>query len=67
MTETQSVDAGAMLRRRGETPAAIMAGSGTIRTYAELDDRSTRLARVFDQAGLVPGDHVAVLLNNQLE
>lgn len=44
-----------------------MAGSGATRTYAALDDRSTRLARVFDDAGLVPGDHVAVLLANQLE
>jgi acyl-CoA synthetase (AMP-forming)/AMP-acid ligase II len=34
-------------------------------TYAELDDRSTRLARVFDKAGLVPGDHVAVMLGNE--
>ena len=64
MTEEQSGD---MLRRRGDAPAVIMAGSGGARTYASLDDRSTRLARVFDDAGLVPGDHVAVLLRNQLE
>ena len=44
-----------------------MADSGATRTYADLDDRSTRLAHVFDAAGLAPGDHVAVLLRNQLE
>jgi long-chain acyl-CoA synthetase len=56
-----------MLRRRGGSVAVVMAGSGASRTYAELDDRSTRLASVFDEAGLVPGDHVAVLLHNGLE
>ncbi|WP_436794699.1 acyl-CoA synthetase [Actinospongicola halichondriae] len=66
-TESRSEHAGDMLRRRGDAPAVIMAGSGETRTYAELDDRSTRLARVFDEAGLVPGDHIAVLLANQLE
>ena len=58
---------GDLLRRRGGSVAAVLAGSGASRTYAELDDRSTRLARVFDEAGLVPGDHVAVMLHNGLE
>jgi acyl-CoA synthetase (AMP-forming)/AMP-acid ligase II len=53
-----------LLRRRGDAVAVVMAGSGACRTYAELDDRSTRLARAFDEAGLVAGDHVAVLLHN---
>jgi long-chain acyl-CoA synthetase len=56
-----------MLRRNGDRPAVIMAGSGRTVTYAELDDRSTRLARVFDEAGLVPGDRVALMLGNQPE
>ena len=56
-----------MLRRRGEHPAIIMSGSGRVVTYAELDDRSTRLARTFDAAGLQPGDHVALMLGNQPE
>mgnify|MGYP000126707229 FL=1 len=55
------------LRRRGDAPAVTMADGRVARTYAELDDRSTRLARRFDDAGLVPGDHVAVLLHNQAE
>jgi long-chain acyl-CoA synthetase len=56
-----------MLRRRGEHPAIVMSGSGRIVTYAELDDRSTRLARTFDAAGLQAGDRVALMLGNQPE
>ncbi len=56
-----------LLGRWGDAPAVVLAGVGRERTYAELDDRSTRLARVFDDAGLVPGDHVAVLLHNGAE
>ncbi len=56
-----------MLRRRGSHPAIVMSGSGRTVSYAELDDRSTRLARTFDEAGLRPGDHVAVMLGNQPE
>lgn len=58
---------GEMLRRRGDHPAIVMADSGRTVSYAELDDRSTRLARVFDEAGLAPGDHVALMLGNQPE
>ncbi len=57
----------AMLRRRGDHPAIVMAGSGRIVSYAELDDRSTRLAHAFDAAGLQPGDHVALMVGNQPE
>ena len=56
-----------LFRRRGDTIAVVMAGTGATRTYAELDERSTRLARLFDDAGLEPGDHVAVLLHNGLD
>jgi len=65
--EDVQADPGDLLRRRGSALALVMAGSGASRTYAELDDRSTRLARAFDEAGLVPGDHVAVMLHNGLE
>jgi long-chain acyl-CoA synthetase len=57
----------ALFRRHGDRPAVVMAGSGRTLTYAELDDRSTRLARVFDEAGLEPGDHVALMLGNRPE
>ena len=41
-----------------------MGGGGTVVTYAELDARSKRLARLFHAAGLRAGDHVAVMLEN---
>jgi len=55
---------GAHLETRGDAPAIVMAGSGEIVTYRALDARSKRLANVFRAAGLAPGDHVAVLLEN---
>ena len=64
---TESDNPNDMLRRWGDKPAIVMSGSGRTVTYAELDDRSTRLARVFDEAGLEPGDHVALMLGNRPE
>jgi long-chain acyl-CoA synthetase len=45
--------------------ALVMAGSGETRTYRQLDDASTRLALVLRDRGLRPGDHLAVLLDNE--
>ena len=45
-------------------PAVIMGDSGETISYAELDDAANRLARVFYDAGLRPGDHVAFCLEN---
>jgi len=64
---TESDNPNDMLRRWGDEPAVVMSGSGRTVSYAELDDRSTRLARVFDEAGLEPGDHVALMLGNRPE
>ncbi|MCZ4498036.1 MAG: long-chain-fatty-acid--CoA ligase [Marmoricola sp.] len=50
-----------------DKPAAIMAGSGQTLTYGELEDRSARLARYLYDAGLRPGDVIAVLTENRLE
>ncbi len=50
-----------------DKPAVIMAGprfDGTVVTYAELEDRSRRLAQLWWAAGLRPGDHVAILAEN---
>jgi acyl-CoA synthetase (AMP-forming)/AMP-acid ligase II len=47
-------------------PAVIM-GSGGVRTYGELLERSNRLANVLHQAGLRRGDVVALMLPNRLE
>ena len=42
-----------------------MAGTDEIVTHGELDERSTRLARVWHNAGLRPGDGVALFMENQ--
>ena len=47
-------------------PAVVMGETGESLSYAELDENSARLAQLFWAQGLRPGDHVAVLLENQL-
>ncbi len=49
-----------------DKPAAIMAGSGEILTYRQLDDRSNQLAQLLWAAGLRPGDHVSIFMENSL-
>jgi long-chain acyl-CoA synthetase len=54
-----------------DKPAVVMAGAdphdpAELVTYRQLDDRSTRLARLWQEAGLRPGDGVALLMENQL-
>ncbi|UYN95842.1 MAG: AMP-binding protein [Enhydrobacter sp.] len=47
-----------------DKPAYIMAGSGETVTYHQLDERSNRAARLFRAAGLAPGDHIALFMEN---
>ena len=49
-----------------DKPATIVARTGEVLTYAELDARSNRLARLLWAEGLRPGDHLAVFLENHL-
>lgn len=50
------------------SPDAIAVVDGDRRlTYRGLDDRSSRLANVLLEAGLRPGERVAVLLGNRME
>jgi long-chain acyl-CoA synthetase len=61
---------GTWARKTPDHPATIMSGGpldGVVQTYAELDERSIRLARVFAETGLTRGDHVAVVLENRPE
>lgn len=48
-----------------DRPACIMAESGRLLTYRELDHRADRVARLLDARGLKPGDAVAILLENE--
>jgi acyl-CoA synthetase (AMP-forming)/AMP-acid ligase II len=47
-----------------DKPAVIMAGSGEVITYAQLDEEANRVAQLFHAAGLRAGDHVAFCLEN---
>ncbi len=47
-----------------DRPAVVMAGSGHVTTYRELDERSNRLAHLLRDAGLRTGDHVALMMDN---
>ena len=47
----------------GDRPAVITA-SGHVVTFAQLEERSSRLAQALFASGLRSGDHVAVLLPN---
>jgi long-chain acyl-CoA synthetase len=44
--------------------AVIMAETGHIVTYRELEDRSNQVAQLFRKLGLQAGDHVALMLEN---
>jgi long-chain acyl-CoA synthetase len=47
-------------------PAVISAATGEHVSYAELNDRSIRLANLLRESGLVPGDSFAVLAENHV-
>ncbi|QNG37840.1 long-chain-fatty-acid--CoA ligase [Geodermatophilaceae bacterium NBWT11] len=72
MTTTQSwrgmTISDQVARHARSTPDAVaLRFAGTGRTYAELDERVTRLAAVLTAAGVGHGDRVAVLALNGLE
>jgi fatty-acyl-CoA synthase len=52
---------------KGESPALIHAASGEVVTWQALDDRSNQIAQLLRARGLVPGDHIALLMENHLE
>jgi fatty-acyl-CoA synthase len=47
-----------------EKPALIMGRSGEIVSYGELEERSRRLAQLLWAAGLRPGGHLAIFMEN---
>jgi acyl-CoA synthetase (AMP-forming)/AMP-acid ligase II len=47
-----------------DKPAFIMAGTGESVTYGQLDARSNQGAHLFRSIGLVPGDTIALFLEN---
>jgi len=55
---------GAFVESQPTKPALIMANSGYTQTFAQLDAAANRLSRLLRAAGLQPGDHVAVCMEN---
>jgi acyl-CoA synthetase (AMP-forming)/AMP-acid ligase II len=55
---------GALAKTIPDKPAYIMATSGEAVTYAQLDERSNRCARMLRACGLEPGASIAILLEN---
>ncbi|MBW2369628.1 MAG: AMP-binding protein [Deltaproteobacteria bacterium] len=49
-----------------EKPAYIMAGSGKVVTYAQLEKRANRCAHLFRKFGLTTGDHIAIFMENNV-
>lgn len=47
-----------------DKPAVVMAGSGRVITFRELNEESNRLAQLLHAEGLRPGDHIAFMLEN---
>jgi long-chain acyl-CoA synthetase len=57
---------GSFALKTPDKPAVVMAGSGQMLTYRELDTAANRVSRLFAGLGLEPGDHVAFQLPNDL-
>ncbi|MCU0260434.1 MAG: acyl-CoA synthetase [Ilumatobacteraceae bacterium] len=55
---------GAHLDTLADKPAVIMATSGFTQSFRELDEAANRLSRLLRAAGLQPGDHVAICMEN---
>src|SRR6478609_5652731 len=49
---------------RPEQAAIIMAGTGEVITFKQLDERSNQAAQLFRAQGLQRGDHMAFLFDN---
>ncbi len=50
--------------RTPDAPAIVMGSSGETVTFAQLEERSVRFARALRARGVAPGDHLAVLMEN---
>ena len=55
---------GAFLDRHPDKPAVIMGASGFTQTFAELDAAANRVSHLLRSAGVHPGDHVAICMEN---
>ena len=59
-----SAHPGTVAADRPDAVAVVLPSRGERRTYAELEERSNRVAHLLRSRGLVAGDHAAVLVSN---
>jgi long-chain acyl-CoA synthetase len=50
--------------RHPDKPAIIMANSGEVVSYRELDERSNQAAQLFRSLGIQRGDHIGMMIEN---
>ena len=50
-----------------DRPAYIMANSGEVVTYSQLDRRSNQIAHLLRLSGVRRGDHIAMMMKNCVE
>jgi long-chain acyl-CoA synthetase len=55
---------GAFLETHPDKLAVVMGGSGFTQTFAELDAAANRLSHLLRNAGVQPGDHVGICMEN---
>ena len=47
-----------------DKPAYIMAGTGEVVTFSQLEERANRCSHFFREAGLQPKDHICIYMDN---
>ena len=55
---------GAIAATTPDKPALVMGGSGFTQTFAELDAAANQMSHLLRAAGVQPGDHVALCMEN---
>jgi acyl-CoA synthetase (AMP-forming)/AMP-acid ligase II len=55
---------GAHLSSLADKPALVMTGSGFTQTFGELDAGANRVSHLLRAAGVQPGDHVSICMEN---
>ncbi len=63
-SKLESIDTHAA--RTPDRPATVLASTGETVSFADLNERSRRLARFLGRRGMGLGDHLAVVMDNQL-
>ena len=55
---------GVFAQTKPDFPAVIQAETGEVTTYGQLHERAVQLSNVLRSAGLEPGDHIALCMEN---